>query len=171
MALKSDFLKSLVVLLSGTVIAQLLNLAFIPILSRVYTPEEFGVLNFYIQIVTFITAIVTLRLELSLPLEKHENHRYVLFRYALRWTILLSIITFLPIIIVLAINDFSYVFNWLLILIPFGVLLHALFNLGMYWQLGRGGFSRISYAKLTRSISINGLKLGFGWMNWGPIGL
>lgn len=169
--IKGDFLKSLVVLLSGTLIAQLLNVAFIPVLSRVYSPDELGVLNFYIQIVTFVTAIVTLRLELSLPLEKYEGHRYTLFRYALRWTFLLSIVSFLPIIIVLTINDFQLVFSWLLLLIPIGVLLHALFNLGMYWELGQSRYSKITYAKLTRSGTVNGLKWGFGLMNWGALGL
>ena len=65
---KGDFLKSLVVLLSGTVIAQVLNIAFMPIISRVYTPDEVGFLNFYLQIVTFITVVATLRMELAIPL-------------------------------------------------------------------------------------------------------
>ena len=168
--IKGDFLKSLVVLLSGTVIAQLINLIFIPILHRVYDPEELGLLNFYLQIVTFITAGITLRLELSLPLERYDAHRYRLFRYALRWAVLFSIIAFVPLIIVVMTQEFDSVMNWLLLLIPVGVLLHALFNLGMYWELGQNGFKRITYAKLSRS-SINLLKWGAGLMHWGALGL
>lgn len=169
--IKGDFLKSLVVLLSGTVIAQILNVAFMPVLARIYTPAELGVFGFYLQIVTFISAFITLRLELSLPIEKHSSHRYLLYRYAMRWGILLSAFIFVPILAVIAINDFDSIFNWLLLLIPIGVILHGFFNLGMFWELGAGDFTRITYAKLTQSISVNGFKLLTGLAHLGVIGL
>ena len=169
--IKGDFLKSLVVLLSGTVIAQMLNVVFIPVLARIYSPEELGIFQFYLQIVTFLTAIVTLRLELSLPIEKHGNHRYILYRYAIRWAILFSLFVFVPILILVAIKDFDAIYNWMLVLIPVGVILHGFFNLGMYWELGSGGFSRITFAKLTQSISVNGLKLLAGIAQLGVLGL
>jgi O-antigen/teichoic acid export membrane protein len=169
--IKGDFLRSLVVLLSGTVVAQVFNVAFIPVLSRVYSPDELGVLGFYMQIVMFLTALVTLRLELSLPIERYAPHRYALFRYAIRWTLLLCGLVFVPVLVIVLINDFTSVFNSMLILIPIGVVLHGLFNLGMYWELGSERFNQITLAKLTRSGSINGLKLLFGIFHFGPIGL
>jgi O-antigen/teichoic acid export membrane protein len=169
--IKGDFLKSLVVLLSGTVIAQLLNVALIPVLSRIYSPEEMGVLNFYLQIVAFITVIATLRMELAMPLEKEESDRYILLRYASKYAIVFSIVSLLAVPVLLWQNDFSFTLVWVAICIPIGVLLHALFNVGMYWSLSQDAFKKISYARLTRSAATNGFKLVFGALSFGAIGL
>ena len=168
---KGDFLKSLVVLLSGTVIAQVLNIAFMPIISRVYTPDEVGVLNFYLQIVTFITVVATLRMELAIPLEKEDSDRYTILRFASRFAVLFSAISLFFVPFLSWKEDFSFVLFWVALFIPLGALLHALFNIGMYWSLAQDAFKTISAARLIRSFSTNSLKVIFGFLNFGGVGL
>ena len=144
---KGDFLKSLVVLLSGTVIAQVLNIAFMPIISRVYTPDEVGVLNFYLQIVTFITVVATLRMELAIPLEKEDSDRYIILRFASRFAVLFSAISLFFVPFLSWKEDFSFALFWVALFIPLGALLHALFNIGMYWSLAQDAFKTISAAR------------------------
>ena len=65
---KGDFFKSFTVLMSGTLIAQIIGYAIAPILTRLYTTEEMGELGFYMRLTGFIAAIATLRYEAALPL-------------------------------------------------------------------------------------------------------
>jgi len=41
--LKSEFAKNVLTLMTGTTIAQAIPIAISPILTRIYTPEDFGV--------------------------------------------------------------------------------------------------------------------------------
>ena len=52
--LKSDFAKSVITLVSGTVISQIIVLALYPIISRIYTPEESAYYSVYMRIIVFI---------------------------------------------------------------------------------------------------------------------
>ena len=56
---KGDFFKSFTVLLSGTLIAQVIGYAIAPILTRLYSTEEMGELGFYMRLTGFISAIAT----------------------------------------------------------------------------------------------------------------
>ena len=79
---KGDFFKSFTVLMSGTLIAQIIGYAIAPILTRLYTTEEMGELGFYMRLTGFIAAIATLRYEAALPLPKKDEHSFLLYRLA-----------------------------------------------------------------------------------------
>jgi len=42
---QNTFRKNVITLMMGTTIAQALPLAFMPIITRLYTPDDFGVFN------------------------------------------------------------------------------------------------------------------------------
>ena len=46
---KSEFAKNVLTLMTGTTIAQAIPIAISPILTRLYTPEDFGVFNLMIN--------------------------------------------------------------------------------------------------------------------------
>ena len=46
----SDFLKSLAVLMTGTIIAQSIGYIVAPVITRLYTPEEIGEFAFFQRI-------------------------------------------------------------------------------------------------------------------------
>ena len=76
---KSTFLKSVMVLTSGTVIAQAISYAFTPLVTRLFTTEDFGAFGVFMRIVAFLAAIGTARYELTLPLPKRDQHAFQLF--------------------------------------------------------------------------------------------
>lgn len=167
----SRFINSVGVLLSGTLIAQLLNVLFIPIITRLYGPEELGELGYYLRIVLFFAALVTLRLELGFLNERHADHRSLLLRFTLKWSLILSLVILIPLLIYYFLASDSLPSIYLLLLVPFGVFLHALFNIGTHWELAEERFSTISFARFTHSFITNGLKVGAGWLKFGSIGL
>ncbi len=82
--LNNPLLKSFGVLLSGTLFAQGIGYAIAPILTRLYSPAEFGELALFMRITGFISAVATLRYELAIPLPKEDKDAYLLYRVAYR---------------------------------------------------------------------------------------
>ena len=80
----NEFLKSVMVLTSGTVIAQIISYLITPLLTRIYSTEEMGDLGVYMRAVGFISALATARYELSLPLPKNDKHSFILYRLSLK---------------------------------------------------------------------------------------
>jgi O-antigen/teichoic acid export membrane protein len=60
---QNDFLKNVIKLVSGTLVAQAITISFAPILSRTFSPESFGVFASYLSIVSIMSILVTMRYE------------------------------------------------------------------------------------------------------------
>ncbi|MGC9375941.1 MAG: lipopolysaccharide biosynthesis protein [Bacteroidales bacterium] len=94
--IKSEFIKNVFTLLSGATVAQIIALISIPILTRIYTPEDFGFFAIYLSIANIISTIATGRFELAIMLpEKKENAIAIvkgIFRIALVFSFLILIL-------------------------------------------------------------------------------
>lgn len=168
--LKSDFVKYILVLMSGTVAAQILSLIFTPIITEIYTPEEGAELGLFVRIVTLVAAFATLRYEIALPIIKNNSHSFRLYLLSLRTTIVVvliaSTVIILPVGFSLSIN--SSIFY---LLIPIAILFLAVDNLGTNWAIRNKLFSHISYTRLSNSLVSNTTKIGLGWLGFGSAGL
>lgn len=169
--LNSDFLRSVVVLTSGTVLAQLIGYLLAPIITRMYNPEEMGEFGFYLRIVTLIATIATARYELSIPLPKNEQHSFQLFRLSLRITLITSIITFGFSLVYMALKGFQTDAVFISLAVVFGTFFLVFFNLGTSWSIRTKAFRNISISKVTNSLSMNGLRVLFGFFHFGTYGL
>lgn len=153
--LKSEFSKNVLTLVTGTTIAQAIPIAISPILTRIYTPEDFGVLALFISITTILGTIANGRYELAIVLPKRDNN-------ALELTALSIIITMgfslLLVILVILFHDslLSYLnndrFSFWLYLIPLSVLLFSLFNILNYYHTRKKEYKTITKARMSRSV-------------------
>ena len=169
--LKSDYFKSLSVLLSGTLIAQVIGYAIAPLLTRLYTTAEMGELALYMRITGFIAAIATLRYESALPIPKNDGHSYLLYRISLLISfIVLGISSILLISLIFAgvTPGFSW---WYVLLIILGSAAIVIINIGTNWSVRTGTFSLISRQKIINSLFSNTLKWCFAYFTLGYLGL
>ena len=65
---------SIVTLVSGSAIAQFIGILFAPVLSRIYTPEDFGIWGTLLATISIINVVGTLKYEMAIVLEKN-NHK------------------------------------------------------------------------------------------------
>lgn len=168
---KHDFVRSVAVLMTGTVIAQLFSFLISPILTRIYTPGEMGDLNLYLRIVGFLSALATARFELSLPLPKKDEHSYLLYRLSMRIAVYMLLG-----VSVLSILYFLFTgFNQDLILFSVVTILSTAFliliNLGTNWSIRKKQFRKISISRMLNSGVGNSLRWLFGAFEMGSIGL
>ena len=68
----SKIQKNIATLVTGTMIAQAIPIAISPILTRLYTPAEFGSFALYMSIVSILVVIATARYELAIVLPKKK---------------------------------------------------------------------------------------------------
>ena len=66
--------KNIAILASGTASAQVIALLAYPLLSRVYSPDDFGVLAFILAVSSIIVPIATLRYESAIVIEKDDDY-------------------------------------------------------------------------------------------------
>jgi len=70
---KNAFVRSVSVLVGGTAGAQILLVLAAPLLTRLYTPEDFGLLAVYASLLALIGVISSLRYELAIPLPEDDG--------------------------------------------------------------------------------------------------
>lgn len=71
----SLYLRDILLQASGNTAAQVLGIAFMPILTRLYAPTDFAALYLFTQVVTALAILMTLRFEylVMLPVEQRES--------------------------------------------------------------------------------------------------
>ena len=165
---KSEFTKNVLTLMTGTTIAQAIPIAISPILTRIYTPEDFGVFALYIAIVSFIAIIVTARYELAIVLPKDDADAInVLF---LSLVIMFIIVFFTTSFILLFKDDILVLLNAkdignFIYLIPVSVFIAGLNQSFNYWSNRKEYFNTMSSSKISQSIGMSITQPNFGYFN------
>jgi len=70
---KNAFARGVSVLVGGTAGAQVLTVLAAPLLTRLYSPEDFGLLAVYASMLALIGVISSLRYELAIPLPEDDG--------------------------------------------------------------------------------------------------
>lgn len=164
-------MKSVMVLTTGTVLAQAIGYLVSPILTRIYSTEEMGELGIYMRAVGFIAAMATARFELTLPLPKYEGHSFLLYKLSLKISkiVILSMAFALGLYYVFnPISIYNLTFMSLTIASTFFLVF---INLGTNWSIRSKNFKSISQQRIINSIVSNGLRWLFGIFSFGGIGL
>ncbi|MED1487960.1 oligosaccharide flippase family protein [Bacillus smithii] len=97
--IQQDFLKNVLTLMTGTTIAQLLPILVSPLLTRMYTPGDFGVYALYISIISIISVIVTLRYEFAIMSPKKREDALNVFSLSLITSLIISFCIFIIIVL------------------------------------------------------------------------
>lgn len=69
----SSFGKSTIILTTGTFLAQIIGILVTPILSRIYKPEDYGIVALFAAFVAMCSTVITLRYETRILLPKTDS--------------------------------------------------------------------------------------------------
>lgn len=169
--LKTDFMSSVLILVSGTVLAQAFTYLLSPIISRLYDPAEMSYLSLFSRIVTFLAVIATARFELAFPLPKRDEHAFSLYRVSVQITIITTVISILGVIGLSFIHWEDPNYYFLLLLIPLGLIILALNSQGQTWAIRIKDFRSISISKVMMSLMNSLASIGFALLNLGYKGV
>lgn len=167
--LHSDFSKNVFRLMTGTTISQIIPFLTMPILSRLFTPEEFGLYAFYFSLVTLLVVLATARYELAIPLPKQHTDAWQLLLLSFLILSGFSILLFLTILFfnqeLVAFFNRPQIGNWLYVL-PVFVFLTGSYNIFTLWLHRIKLFAASANSKVQLSFweNFTNLFLGF-WKN------
>ena len=100
---ESVFLRNVVKLVSATGIAQVIQLLATPVLTRIYSPDEFASYQLFYSIASVISVVATFRYELAIVIPKDEIDAKSIVSGSLLINTGLSVLTLL----LLSIVDFA----------------------------------------------------------------
>ncbi|WP_449394780.1 lipopolysaccharide biosynthesis protein [Devosia riboflavina] len=165
-------LRSIITVLSGTVIAQLISLAALPFLSRVYSAEDFGGFQVYVSILNILLIVVAFRFEVAL-LSAHEERSYSLL---LRLTSRLSLITSgIALIAVLAfgpvLNERLPELGSLIYVFPAAMLVAGLLQMMTYLPLRNRDYRLAARVRVVQALSYVAGSAAFAFLPLFGLGL
>jgi O-antigen/teichoic acid export membrane protein len=169
-----DIYKNMAILATGSGIAKLIGFAAMPIITRLYSPEDFGVFALFVALTMVFTTIGSLRYSMAVPLPRHDALAFNLFCVSLCLVTLIASAmalillffgdTLLPLISAEALQPYW----WLLGLALFGGGLSETLN---QWATRKRRFKVAAKNEVTKTCLSAGTKIGFGLLGLKPVGL
>lgn len=171
---KSSFARNILILLTGSSIAQAIPIAITPILTRLYTPNDFGVLAIFVALTTILGSIVSGRYELAIILPEDDDEALNVAAVGFLITTIISIVTLFFVLIfnnqislLLGNVDIKY---WLY-LVPFSIFFIGCFNVLNYFNTRMKLYRNIAVANVNKSIVLSSIQVSIGFLHKGAAGL
>lgn len=166
--------KNILKMVLGTGIARIIGVASIPILTRLYTPYDYGVLAVFVGLIAVISPILSLRYVVAIPLPKKDESAINLVALSLMLMGCMSVV--IGLIFYFFIDVFAQWFDiavlqdfwWLIIL---GAIAVALYEMLSLWATRQQHYSIIARTKVTQSLIGEGSKIVLGLLAIKPLGL
>ncbi|MDD3944776.1 MAG: oligosaccharide flippase family protein [Bacteroidales bacterium] len=170
----SLFFQNIAVVAGGNVTAKLIGIIAAPIITRLYTPEDYGIFSVFLSVVGVVGSLATLRYAVTIPIAKEEKLADNILKLCFLITLSLSIVWFIA--IALFGNFFTFQFSaeqlqpylWLMPVVFLGKGIYEALN---NWAVRTRKFRLITRTKVSQGVSSAGVKIGLGALGVTPLGL
>jgi len=147
----SKFVRDVAIVATGTAGAQIINVVFLPLITRLYGPEAFGVLGVFMSVAGILIPIAALTYPLAIVLPEEDRDAKALIILSILISFLLAVIVgvvllqfkdwIVPRFGLESVGDF-------LLLLPLVMVFSACSNVAMFWLIRKKLF------KLTAKIAV-----------------
>lgn len=170
----SYFARNVTILAGGTSLGQFIVVLASPIITRLYSPEDLGLLAIFISILSILVVVASLRYELAIPLPDKDEDAANLLVLALFIVVGTSILTCVGVWLLGEYISFwthTPTLKYYLWLLPFSLFGAGCYQVLNYWAVRKKAFGLIACTKLNQSLWQVLTQLGFGFLKLGPLGL
>lgn len=172
--IKNDnIIKKFSILFSGAALTQIITLILSPVLTRLYTPEHFGVNAIYISTLTIFGIIATVRLNVAIAITDSKAEKKILSWACFIFSVVFSILTLLIIVLFekqmtsfLNINQSEWV--WI---IPVSTLLAGVYEILFQNLLSNNQYKKIVNISILKVSTQGILQILFYFFDLGYMGL
>ena len=171
---KSELAKNVLTLMTGTTIAQAIPIAISPILTRLYSPEDFGIFALFVAISSIFGSIANGRYELAIMLPKKDADAISIFVIGFIINFVTSLVLFTVILIfhnyMASLIGNEATSHWLYF-IPISVFLIGAFNLLNFFNNRKKFYKDLARANVYKSFVAAVVQITFGLLKVGAGGL
>jgi O-antigen/teichoic acid export membrane protein len=157
----NPFVKNFAVMLSGNGLALVIPFLIAPLISRIYTPEDFAGFELFVKIAALIAVVSALRFELAIIIPKEEEEASSLVKLSVKLVLITTLVAAFAIIpfrevigMKLGNSDLPDLL-WLLPLMVFGT---GIYHVLTQYALRLKRFNRLSSTKISGALTNNGFK-------------
>lgn len=171
---KNSFFLNVASVATGAAASQAVALLALPILTRLYSPAQFGVLGVYAGILAVLSVVVCLRFENAIPLPKTDRAASHVAFLALLVAVLIAALTGISLMVfrgLLSFNNSEMGEAYFSLLLVAGVFGSGLYQIGNYWSVRSRRFDVIGKTRFQQTVVGCIAQLSFGYMGFGAIGL
>jgi O-antigen/teichoic acid export membrane protein len=154
--------------------AQLIAMLVMPLITRIYSPNQFAVLAVFTALLNILGSVACLRFEIAIPLPERQADGEVLVTLSLLSTLLISALT----TIILAfygrniLSHFSegrlLEFLWM---IPVSVFFIGIYQAFRYYSIRIGRFASVAKNRIIQVVGCATVQISMGLLGLGAIGL
>lgn len=161
----SKFARSVAIVASGTAAAQIITIAFSPIITRLYGPEAFGILGTFTALLAILTPIAALSYPIAIVLPKSDRDALGLVKLSIKLGLLTS--SFIAFLLLLAKEQLLALLNlgrvgdfiWF---VPLAMLLSVFLAVTKQWVVRKKFFKLNAKVAVINALLQNSLKSGIG---------
>ena len=161
----SRFLRNVAIIAGGTAMAQIITIAFSPIITRLYGPEAFGILGVFLAAVGMISPLSNLTYNVAIVIAPSDAESRALFKLSLLIGIVVTILSALilgsfheKIAAMIGFNAASS----FLFFIPIVILLSAIAEPLGQWLIRKKQFRALSRISIIEAAANGSSKAGVG---------
>lgn len=162
---QNEFSANVAVLTLGSAGAQIIAVGFSPLLTRIYSPEAFGLLGTFLAMITLASPISTLAYHFAVSLPEKERDATDIVKISLILLIISTTIIFILSLIFSSYLDYIFPNNYnntFLISLPLAVFSLAVYQINEQWLIRKKQFKSISIVTFVSSLISNISKMIFG---------
>ena len=171
---KSSYARNVITLMTGTGLAQAIPIAISPILTRLYSPEDFGIFGLYMAIVAIASVLVTGRYELAILLPRNDRDALHIVALAIGLSAAVSALLLVvvlvfngPITQLLGASDIAPWLYW----VPASTVLMGIYTSLNYWSNRKGQYRRLAVSRVVQTSGTSATQLGAAFLRSEPAGL
>ncbi|HJV36041.1 lipopolysaccharide biosynthesis protein [Geomonas sp.] len=172
---KHSFFRNVSLLVGGTLIAQVVSALAAPVLTRLYSPQDFGTLAVFSSLIAVLVVVGALRYEMAIPMAKTEEEAvhlvvasigfFALFSLSLTALLLSPLSTYATSLLK------SPTLAHYLWLVPIGVLFIGLYQIFYLWNNRQKQFAVLSSTKVLQSVGQGCIQIASGSLLFKEVGL
>ena len=163
--LKSEYARNVLTLMSGATLAQTIPVAITPLLTRIYSPGEFGLFAVYMALISIGTMLATGKLEMAILIARKHSEATQLAIISFIISGLFSLLTLFVIVLweqqITTLLGQPEIGSWLYI-VPFSIFLFSVYKVLLHWLNRKKQYELMSQSRVIQSGSISALQVVVG---------
>lgn len=159
------FVRNVAVVAFGTAGAQAITMAFAPLITRLYGPENYGIMGTFMAVLAMIAPLAAMGYPIAIVLPEREGQARALIRLSLLISAALSLVSLVALLLagkqiasllnMVQLNEYIY-------LLPPAVFLSACLAVSVQYVVRKKMFAVRAQAAIFQAALVGGLKAGVG---------
>lgn len=168
------FMRAVTLVALGTVLGQGAIVAAAPVLTRLYTTENFGTLAVFVSLYTILVSVNSLAYELAIPLPEDDHDSAQLLVLVLGLVLLTTGLFAIGVTLLaehLAAITAAPELNGLLWLLPLGLLMGGFYQGLNYWTIRKKSYRALAVSRISLGVGMVAVQMIGGALAVGAGGL